>query len=343
MISQMGLDPFSLIRRHDFVTQLASGLDRCGVTGGDRLLLAVSGGADSVALLRGCCALAGRKPWEIDLHVGHVNHHLRSEAQGDEQFVEQLCQSLGVPFHQRDIDPSGQPGNLEAAAREQRYAALADIAQQIDADAIVTAHHADDQLETLLMRMMRGSSIEGMAGIRPVRKLGRRPLIRPMLQTPHACAQNLLVIVGQDWREDHTNADLNRTRARLRAKVLPELLAMRPDANTQAARTADQLQHARRLVRHAIARAFRHHVNHCGGVSVSREALRGMDPLIRTGVIRYMCRVAGAGSDRLGRALLLIIAEAACDSSNEIRQWDLPVRQVARLDGELLRIHRPDH
>lgn len=333
MINQMDDDRLMVIRRSAFVTQLARGLRRCGTGGGDRLLLAVSGGADSTALLMGCAALAGRKPWNLDLHVGHVNHHLRAQAADEARFVEQLCNRLGVRFHHKSIHPGHVPGNVEAQGRRLRYGALSDMAREIDADAIVTAHHADDQLETLLMRLMRGSSIEGLAGIAMVREMGDRRVIRPMLHIASATGRQMLSAAGQSWCEDRTNADVSRTRARLRMRVLPELLAMKPDASVRAASAAEQLREARSIVRRAISQACRKHVTGEGRPVIGRNILRSLSPLIQTGVIRQMCSTAGVEQDRLPQRLLAEIAAAACDSSNQTRQWHLAGDIAATLDA----------
>lgn len=241
-------DALIVMRRHAFATAVEVGFTRCGVGAGDRVLVACSGGADSVALLLATAALASLDKWALDVHVAHVHHHLRNEADDDAKFVADLAERWTLHHHRRDIHPGDASGNVEANARLARYDALADIAQDIDADHIATAHHADDQLETILMRLVRGSGPRGLRGILPVRRCtpqsGR--LIRPMLGTTHDEAIAYLRESHQPWREDHTNADTTRTRARLRAEVLPVLKSLNPKAAQNANKTAQRLRRNQR-------------------------------------------------------------------------------------------------
>ncbi|MEM6554191.1 MAG: tRNA lysidine(34) synthetase TilS [Planctomycetota bacterium] len=250
---------------HGLLRGLTVGLRRrCGVSGGDALLVAVSGGADSVALLRALHGLAGRRRWGLRLVVGHVQHHLRGDgAEGDAGFVAELAGSLGVAFLRRDLDPSGWTGNVEEAARGARYGALREMAVEAGCGYVVTAHHADDQLETLLMRMARGTGLEGLRGIawrRGMGEWGAGPrmesvgfagleetgpgLVRPMLGVTRAVVLDYLERLGQGWREDASNGDVSKARARLRAEVLPGLRAVNPRVAEHAVGLADRVREA---------------------------------------------------------------------------------------------------
>lgn len=231
---------------HPLVRHVAAGLRRrCGVSQGDALVVAVSGGADSVALLRALHLLADRRTWSLKLIVGHVQHHLREQAEDDARFVAALAGTLGLAFARRDVHPHHHGGNLEATARRQRYAALVQIAREHGAGFIATAHHADDQLETLLMRLVRGTTVRGLSGIAWRRAAGPEPeaagisVIRPMLAATHAQAVALLEHLHQTWREDATNVDPSRLRARLRAQVTPRLRALHPHVARHAVQLAD--------------------------------------------------------------------------------------------------------
>lgn len=234
------------------VRGVAHGLrHRGGVAEGDHVLIACSGGADSVALLRAMHLLSRRRKWHLTLTVAHVQHHLRPPemAEGDAAFVEALAEQLGLTYVRRDISPGEAAGNVEANAREQRYAALTDIAEEVGAAFVVTAHHADDQLETLLMAILRGTTAKGLRGIAWQRQLGQDvaggdgvTLIRPMLGSTHAEAIALLDHLGQPWREDVTNTDRSRTRARLRHEVLPVLRELRPSVARKAVELGDALR-----------------------------------------------------------------------------------------------------
>lgn len=226
----------------------------CGVTNPARILVAVSGGADSVALLRALHHLSHRRRWKLTLAVGHVDHHLRDDSAADAAFVADLARTLKLKCFRRDLALSRDTPNLEATAREHRYAALTEMAHECGAAFVATAHHADDQLETLLMALLRGTTVKGLRGIAWRRELppALRPpssalfLIRPMLKATHAQAIDYLQQLDQPWREDHTNDDVTRTRARLRRDVLPVLRDLRPSAALKAAELAE---HARTIMR----------------------------------------------------------------------------------------------
>ncbi len=228
-----------------FVRALATGLrHRGGVHEGDHLLVACSGGADSVALLRALHLLAPRRRWRLRLTVAHVQHHLRGDAaETDAAFVAGLSTQLGLGLVRADIRPGEAAGNLEANARDQRYAALTRLATQVGARVVATAHHADDQLETLLMALIRGAGPAGLRGIAWSRPLeGEITLLRPVLGATARQARDLLETLNQPWREDATNQDPDRTRARLRQAVLPVLRDLNPGAALNALRTSDRLR-----------------------------------------------------------------------------------------------------
>ena len=234
---------------HPLVRSIARSLRRrCGVVEGDRLLLAVSGGADSVALLRAVALLAPRRKWRLRLAIGHVQHHLRNDAEDDARFVAELAKDLRLPFARRDLALRSTE-NMEAQARKARYAALAQMALETNCRYVATAHHADDQLETTLMRMLRGTGVAGLRGIAWRRQLENDLLlVRPMLATTHTQALDFLTRIGQAWREDHTNSDTQRTRARLRHEVLPVLRELSPSAARKAVELGDAMRHAKALM-----------------------------------------------------------------------------------------------
>jgi tRNA(Ile)-lysidine synthetase-like protein len=334
------------MRRHRFVCQLATTLrERCGVGEGDRLLLAVSGGADSLAMLLAMHWLADQPQWQLDLHVGHVQHHLRHESEREAALVERLADTLGWPFHRRDIDLGDEPGNLEAGARRQRYAGLRDIAGQINADAIATAHHLHDQMETVLMRLMRGASIKGLGGIAYGRRLGALRLIRPALDCDPADARDLLLQVDQPWCEDPTNADTSRDRAFLRHRVLPLLNQLRPDAASNFARSAAQLREQSRWLDRLARQAQRRHVRMGpdGAMAIDRAVARGLAAGLLGSLVRRMARQAGAGGDALPARLIQTISQAARSNSNESRRFDLAGGAVCIVDSQSLRIKPPDN
>lgn len=191
---------------------------------GDRLAVAVSGGADSVALLRSLVEL--KSELGIVLSVAHFHHGIRgAEADADQQFVRELADGLGLEFHLGSGDaPSyarSRQMSLETAARELRHSWFAQLIAEQKAVKIATAHTLDDQAETVLMRLVRGSGIHGLSGIYPVQQEKR--LIRPLLAITRREVENYLCSLNQSWREDSTNLDLSHTRNRVRHQLLPML------------------------------------------------------------------------------------------------------------------------
>jgi tRNA(Ile)-lysidine synthase len=191
---------------------------------GDRVAVAVSGGADSVALLRVLLDL--RQGLGIVLSVAHFHHGIRgAEADADQAFVNELAQRFGLEFHLGSADVPAYARahklSLEAAARELRHEWFEQLVNQGKTDKVATAHTIDDQAETVLMRILRGTGSRGLAAIFPV--LQERHLIRPLLGSSRREVEAYLLSQGQPWREDSTNRDLSHTRNRIRHQLLPML------------------------------------------------------------------------------------------------------------------------
>ena len=189
---------------------------------GDRLGLAVSGGADSVALLRLFEQLHGELG--IRLCVLHFDHQLRgTDSDADEAFVKSLAGARGMECFTETADAAAiarQRGwNLEDAARRLRYEFFEKIISRHAVDCVATAHTADDQAETVLARMIRGTGLAGLSSIHPV----RGKIIRPLIEIRRDDLRSFLAEHKQEWREDATNRDTQRLRARVRHRLLPEL------------------------------------------------------------------------------------------------------------------------
>lgn len=203
----------------------------------DTVLIAVSGGPDSVALLHALVML-DRGGWRIA--IGHVNHRLRGrDSERDERFVRRLGQTIGCPVHV--VDAPVLPGpDLEERAREARYAALLETARRERFRRVATAHTQDDQAETVLHRLLRGSGPGGLVGIAPVREDG---IVRPLLDVSRAAVVRFLAERGIRYRVDRTNASPRFTRNRIRGRVLPVLeREINPRAKTALARLAEILR-----------------------------------------------------------------------------------------------------
>lgn len=277
-----------------------------------RTLIACSGGADSAALV-----LA------LGLHaesvvVAHVVHDMRtaSESAACLDSARRLAAGLGLAFVSAEIAAKPDGGNYEAAARRLRYDALAQLALQNGCRYVATAHHADDQLETLLLRLLRGAGPRGFAGIRAKRRLPAGvTLIRPMLGQSRAQARELCRVCGWTWSEDASNTDIAHRRAALRAKVLPPLLAIDPSASRKAAETArlalsaaDHLEHAARALERAAT------LPESG--NFDRGILRGADRIVLLTWLRGIDREAPLRA-------LESISRAIRSPSGEPREWKL--------------------
>src|SRR5262249_49879300 len=183
------------------------------LSGGETVVVGVSGGADSVALLHVLLRLAPELT--LRLHVLHVDHGLRADSARDGQFVQALGVGLAVSVEVVRVRVAA--GSVEAAARAARYDALEAAADRIGAARIALGHTADDQAETLVMRVLEGTGVRGLAGIPVVR--GR--VIRPLIESRHHDAVATLNAVGLEWLEDPSNRDLRFFRNRVRHIVIP--------------------------------------------------------------------------------------------------------------------------
>ncbi len=194
------------------------------LTPGDRVAVAVSGGADSVALLRVLLEL--RPELGVVLSVAHFHHQIRgAEADADRQFSSDLALKFQLEFHSGSADVPAYARehkmSLESGARELRHRWFAGLLSQGVAGKIATAHTLDDQAETVLMRILRGAGARGLAGIAPEQREKR--LVRPLLGITRQEVENYLNTIGQPWRNDSSNLDLSHTRNRVRHTLLPLL------------------------------------------------------------------------------------------------------------------------
>ncbi len=208
--------------------------DHLSCRGGVGVLLAVSGGADSTAMLRCFAACAAHSPANPEakhaaIHVAHVNHALRgNESDDDARFVRRLATDFGFAYHETRLTAESfaadDSGSFEAAARKLRYDFLQRTAEQNSLRHVAVAHNADDQAETILHRIIRGTGVAGLAGIPPVRPLGEAvTLIRPMLPFSRRRILAYLDAVRQPFRTDSTNAESHHTRNKIRNDLLPRL------------------------------------------------------------------------------------------------------------------------
>src|SRR6266446_9835805 len=205
------------------VSRVQNAIEKQGfLRAGERVGVAVSGGADSVALLLLLAEL--RKQLGIVLSVVHFNHKLRGkDSDRDEKFVAKLAEKYGLAFHAGRADIAAKAksnkANLEDTARRARYEFFARLVEDGRVDKVAVAHTADDQAETVLAHILRGTGLAGLGGIHPV----AGPVIRPLLGVRRSELRRFLRSQKQTWREDATNRDTKRMRARIRKKLLPLL------------------------------------------------------------------------------------------------------------------------
>ena len=240
------------------------------LTPGNRVLAAVSGGADSVALLYGLLEL----PMAPDLLVCHVNHNLRGEeSHRDAEFVRNLCDSLSVPFFLRSVEvPCG--ASLEEAAREARYAALLDCASECGVNIIATGHNENDNAETLLLRLCRGTGLSGLTGIPPVRKSGGISFIRPLIETTRAEIESFLTVRSISYRTDSSNFDINFSRNRVRQDIIPALEKINPQAVKHLAASTTLLREDEDLLESMAVKLFNENGLHIPTLLNTHPALR---------------------------------------------------------------------
>jgi tRNA(Ile)-lysidine synthase len=331
-------------RRPPLVAEIERSLSRLGAAP-PGAVVAVSGGPDSVALLRAMQELAGAAP----LVVAHLNHQLRGpESDADEAFVrEQFVQWSRVPPGLRlrcerlDVRSLAAGANIEGAARRLRYGWLADVARQEGAAAVMTGHTADDQAETVLHRLLRGSGLPGLRGIAGRRELAPGvALLRPMLRVRRSEVLAYLERLGQPAREDSSNRDTTFTRNRLRHDLLPRLAR---DYNPEVVRTLGRLaEQAEELyareeaqARSLLAQAEK---PRAGALLVFDQPALAAAP---AGVCRGALRLAwqregwplGAmGFDAWERLMMVARGEA--------KAVDLPGGVAARLRGRVLQLGR---
>lgn len=219
------MDNFALLQR-----EVRGSLRRCKIAG--QVLVGLSGGADSVALLRALSAL--RDENGPSLSAVYVNHGLRAAAAEEEDFCARLCAGLQVPFLVKRVRVPDF-GSPEAAARGARYAAFQQAMAEMGAGTLALAHHMDDQAETVLLHLMYGAGADGLSGMREY----SAPVWRPLLGLERGTLRAALKELGQDWREDESNSDLSLTRNAIRAQVIPAMRRVFPQAVHAICRAAD--------------------------------------------------------------------------------------------------------
>ncbi len=224
-----------------FVGRLAEAIDAGElIASGARVIVGVSGGADSVALLHALCELNAGENRGYEIIVAHANHGLRDDAPNDAAFVQKLSQTLGVQCIVENIDVTARVAKdkqgTEHAARMLRYEFFGELATKLDAQTVALAHHADDNVETILFRILRGTGLRGASGMSASRELSGSgvKIVRPLLGIRREEIIAYCKSARLEWCEDHTNLDTTYRRNFLRCELLP-LIRERLNSDTDSA------------------------------------------------------------------------------------------------------------
>ncbi len=291
---------------------------------GARLCVALSGGVDSVALLALSCELAARHP-SLGLRAIHVDHGLQAQSSCWSDHCQALCRQLGVPLEVIRLALAPRAGaSVEAEARTARYAAIA--ARLEPGECLLTAHHQDDQLETLLLQLARGAGVHGLAAMPRAQALGRGRHLRPLLEVGRDDLVARARAAGLDWVEDPMNTDLRFDRAWLRHQVLPGLRDRWPAIGRTVSRSAGHLAEARGLLEDLAAIDAAGRVD---GARLSVEGLRGLPRARQVNLLRWWLARQGLGmpsAARLG-AVIDDVLTAGPAAAPVVRWGDGEVRR----------------
>jgi tRNA(Ile)-lysidine synthase len=312
---------------------------------GARVVCAVSGGADSIAMLHGLCAVNGLRDRRWLLSVAHLDHQIREDSSCCAAFVRETADKLGVECRVEEADVpairTAEGGSLEDTARRVRYEFLRRAAEDAGASVVAVAHHADDQAETVLHRLVRGTGVQGLGGMRPRRPIAEGSplaLVRPLLGFRRAELREYVVQQGAAYREDVTNADAGAaTRNRIRHEILPLLeTQLNPKAVEAVVRLADQVRDAAQAIRWAAERALTEIRIDAerGEVRLKASVLAAFPAALRSHIVRIALEEIGAEFGDLGQERI----EAAAELSGRDRR-----RRMLELPGGIVVERRGDH
>ncbi|HMP06541.1 MAG TPA: tRNA lysidine(34) synthetase TilS [Lacipirellulaceae bacterium] len=304
--------------------------------------VAVSGGGDSMALLAALLEAKGRVGGAGRVLALHVNHQLRADADADQQWLREQCAQRGIECAVRAVE-APLAARSEEGARLQRYRCLQEMAGQAGARYIAVAHTLEDQAETVLFRLLRGSGLRGMAGMRRTRALDAGvTLVRPLLDVRREELRAYLASQGQTWREDPTNAQPAATRNRLRGQLIPLVRELvNPDADRAIVRAAELAAEAQTLVEAQAADVLASCQSRIADRDIVLEAeqLAELSPLLASEVLRLAWRSAGWPEQRMTRRAWRQLTALA--QSAEAASLGLPGGVTARRAADVLSLERP--
>ena len=245
-----------------------------------RYLLGLSGGADSVAML--LMLLPGIRSGKIILEAAHVNHGLRgAESDRDETFCEELCRKEGIPLHLFRAELHGRTD--EASARRARFSFLFRQYKESGADALILAHHADDQAETFVMRLLRGAGADGLECMKNEETVNGIRILRPMLRLRREEIRLALKADGYEWREDSTNSDTAYLRNRIRTEVIPTMSRITDAAVEKICRASGLIAQDNEALNTQANHLLERYMS---GNRIDAETLAAEAPALRSRVLR---------------------------------------------------------
>lgn len=326
----------------DFEMAVRASIRRRGLFGGvQRLVIAVSGGPDSMALFFALLRIGRASKSGPELVVAHLDHGLRPSSSEDARFVAQAAANAGIEAVVERIDVAAEAAsrreNIEATGRAVRYGFLARVAAERRAEAVATGHTATDQAETVVMRLARGTGVDGLAGIAASRELatGTR-LVRPMIDSTRDDVLAYCLDREIRFLEDATNADLQRSRAFARHELLPRLERVSPGAAANFARAARLAEDDRKFFSLRVAETMAAWgVATVGRVELPVAAVAALEPALRRRVLREAVRRARGDLVRIDMGHIEAI-DGLLDEDRHGREATLPLGIRARRVGESL-------
>ena len=301
---------------------------------GSVVLCACSGGKDSVCLLHSLLAVC--ELLDVRVIAAHYNHGLRGEeSERDAEFVRELARNFGIELISETGDVAGQAKvqgcGIEEMAREMRYAFLQRAAQSVGAQAIATAHNANDNAETLLMRLLRGTGTRGLSGIPPIRE----NIIRPLLSVSRQEIEAYLFRHSLSHVEDSSNFEDIYTRNRIRHQLLPMLEEMSPGILERLNRTAEHLRMDEIYLREEAEKLANQAKKQGNAVRISAALLGESHPALAMRVVRRLLKELRTGNDNCSAVHLKSLL-ALCKGNNVSGEVHLPGGLTARREYEML-------
>jgi tRNA(Ile)-lysidine synthase len=298
------------------------------------IVIGVSGGPDSMALLHLLLDLNKKLAWKLRLHVAHVNHTLRGEeAEEDAAFVQAAADSLGLPCSMSKVDVAAkadrEPGSIEEIGRRERYAFFEKVCLQVDAGVVAVGHHADDNAETILHRVLRGTGLRGLSGIPRSRRISPASQVRVVRPLLRHTSRELLAYLddsGIAYHEDRTNQSSEPMRNRIRNVLLPRIEAdFNPQVRDALNRLGEQAFWLEEYLRETIQRTFETLIiSHTDQeLSLNVNALARKSRIVQTEIVRLAYTSFGLGEQELSFAHLVSALDLIADPGSG-KQIQLP-------------------